>query len=136
MPSAPPPELSRDSGRCYTPRSPEPGCQLAFDVGPCDAAVRVFAFTGGECKAATYGGCGGNDNRFSTLEECLGRCQGMPGERPCPEGRAEKRICLGCGRRWLHPVRHRVRADLRGQADCQWSGFSCAGGYCEAAFCI
>jgi hypothetical protein len=127
----------RKQGRCYTPKSPEPRCQLAFDVGPCDAAVRAYAFIDGACKPATYGGCGGNDNRFSTLEECLSRCQGMPGEQACPDGRAERVICLGCGAGGGCLQYAGVCAKTCAtQADCQPSGLSCATGYCEAAFCI
>jgi hypothetical protein len=99
--------------------------------------MRVFAFIDGECKLATYGGCGGNDNRFSTLEECLSRCQGVPGEGPCPEGRAERVICLGCGAGGgciqLAGVCAKPCAT---QTDCTPSGFSCADDYCQAAFCI
>jgi hypothetical protein len=127
----------RKQGRCYTPKSPEPRCQLAFDVGPCDAAMRVYAFVDGECKPATYGGCGGNDNRFSTLEECLARCQGMPGERACPDGRVERNICLACGAGG-GCIQHASACAKTcvTQTDCSPSSFLCSSGYCEAAFCI
>jgi hypothetical protein len=127
----------RKQGRCYVPQSPEPRCQLAFDVGPCDAAVRVYAFIDGECKAATYGGCAGNDNRFSSLEECLARCQGMPGQTACLDGRKERVVCLACGAGGGCVQYASVCAKTcTTQSECQTSGFSCANGFCEAAFCI
>ena len=127
----------RTQGRCYVPLAPEPRCQLPFDVGPCDAVVAVFAFVGGECTSATYGGCGGNDNRFTTIEECLSRCQGMPGQRACPEGRAERVICLGCGAGGGCIQYAAVCAkSCASRTDCPSSGFFCSSGYCEADFCI
>jgi hypothetical protein len=127
----------RKAGRCYAPQSPEPRCLLPFDAGPCDSVVAVFAFLDGECRAATYGGCGGNDNRFSRLEECLSRCQGMPGERPCPQGRAERVVCLACGAGGGCIQYAGVCAkECATQVDCQNTSFSCANGYCEAVFCV
>ena len=46
-----------------------------------------FDSTSGSCMTFRYGGCGGNDNRFKTLEECQARCvkaalTGLDLERP------------------------------------------------------
>lgn len=127
----------RKQGRCYLAQAPEPRCQLPFDVGTCDAVAPVYAFVDGECKSATYGGCGGNDNRFPTLEECLARCQGMPGDQPCPDGRAERAICLGCATAGgcLRYVTACAKPCAT-EADCQSTGLSCSGSYCETRFCI
>jgi hypothetical protein len=110
---------------------------LPFEVGPCDAAVAVFAFIDGECRPATYGGCEGNDNRFSRLEECLSRCQGMPGELPCPDGRGETVVCLACGGgggciQYFGACAKRCTA----QTDCQGTSFACDKGYCNAVACL
>ena len=53
-------------------------CELPFDVGPCDAAIQVYWFNAqtGACEMQTYGGCGGNDNRFASLDECSQACGG------------------------------------------------------------
>ena len=72
-------------------------CALPFDVGPCDAAVRVYAFVDGACVERVYGGCAGNDNRFQTIEECMATCEGRPAPNGCPAGRIPGRICLACG---------------------------------------
>jgi trypsin inhibitor len=42
-------------------------CSLPFDSGPCDAAIRVFAYVGGACIEQIYGGCLGNGNRFDSI---------------------------------------------------------------------
>lgn len=72
-------------------------CARPFDAGTCEAAFPMYAAVDGQCVAVTYGGCDGNDNRFSTLEECLAVCQGAPAHNACPEGRVADEICLECG---------------------------------------
>jgi hypothetical protein len=56
--------------------TPPARCALPFDPGPCEAAIRVFAFVNGQCAEKTYGGCQGNANRFSSLAECVSVCEG------------------------------------------------------------
>lgn len=87
----------RVAGRCVIPKSPEPRCALPFETGDCLAAMPVFAFVDGSCQPQTYGGCGGNDNRFQSLEECRARCEGAPNPGGCPEGTVLERVCLACG---------------------------------------
>jgi hypothetical protein len=59
---------------------PDPGpvCSLPADSGPCEAYMPSWYFNSetGQCEEFIYGGCEGNDNRFSTLEECSGVCGG------------------------------------------------------------
>lgn len=45
-------------------------------VGDCDALFPSYFFnsTSGTCERFNYGGCGGNQNRFSTRAECLSAC--------------------------------------------------------------
>jgi hypothetical protein len=54
-------------------------CALPIEVGDCDAAISSFAFdtTSGACKPFTYGGCGGNANRFSTQADCQAACENL-----------------------------------------------------------
>ena len=49
-------------------------CSLPLVVGPCEALVPVWGFEDGECVKWTYGGCGGNGNRFDSRVECQQAC--------------------------------------------------------------
>nr|XP_019961120.1 PREDICTED: kunitz-type serine protease inhibitor 6-like [Paralichthys olivaceus] len=51
-------------------------CRLTPDPGPCRAAFTNFFFNPntGTCHSFLYGGCNGNVNRYSTLEECMSHC--------------------------------------------------------------
>jgi len=64
-------------------------CSLPLVTGPCDAYIPSFGFSpaDGHCVQFIYGGCEGNDNRFSTLAECEAKCGGgslseCPSEMP------------------------------------------------------
>lgn len=85
------------AGRCTVPAAPEPSCLLPFEPGACATTTTVFAFIDGECQELAAGQCQGNDNRFFTLDECLRRCEGLPQQGPCPEGRVGRLTCLQCG---------------------------------------
>ena len=54
------------AGRCLQPPA----------VGECDALFPSFFFnsSSGACEHFNYGGCGGNQNRFTTRESCLTGC--------------------------------------------------------------
>lgn len=86
-------------GQCQQPLPWQPPneCALPFEAGECDAAFPVFAFVDGACRAATYGGCGGNANRFYSLETCMAVCEGSPVPNPCPADRFERIACIECG---------------------------------------
>ena len=49
-------------------------CTLPMEIGRCRAAIPRYYFNGGECEEFTYGGCGGNGNRYLTESECLETC--------------------------------------------------------------
>jgi len=55
-------------------------CELPTVVGPCDAAIPRFSYNAatGECESFTYGGCGGNENNFESIDECLSECDDEP----------------------------------------------------------
>jgi len=76
----------------------DPACSLPFEVGPCDAAMPVWAFVPklGACFPQIYGGCGGNANRFASRSECEAACP-LPSTDGCPPNRVPREICLACG---------------------------------------
>ncbi|CAG9794454.1 unnamed protein product [Diatraea saccharalis] len=55
----------------------EDRCNHQIDAGLCYGNVPVYAFDSntGSCTDLAYGGCGGNDNNFKTLEECRSACE-------------------------------------------------------------
>jgi hypothetical protein len=129
----------RLSGRCVYPKAPEPRCALPFETGDCLAAQPVFAFVDGSCQPQTYGGCGGNDNRFWSLEECRARCEGRPVPDDCPEGHVLKSICLECGPGGGCPTIELVCAktcDPETANECESLGFNCYDDVCQSAPCF
>jgi hypothetical protein len=116
---------------------PPARCLLPFEPSSCEAAIPVFAFEDGQCVPKTYGGCEGNDNRFSTIEECWSVCEARPAAAPCPEGRVEREICLECGSPGGCGTLATVCAQPCDAVDAPCNrGFSCQDGFCEAGPCI
>ncbi|HEY6728156.1 MAG TPA: BPTI/Kunitz-type proteinase inhibitor domain-containing protein [Polyangiaceae bacterium] len=66
-----------DGAGCSQGDCSKPECMMPFEAGECLAFVPVFYYDAqaARCLEQTYGGCGGNDNRFETLEACQQRCQ-------------------------------------------------------------
>ncbi len=60
-------------------------CELPFDGGPCEAAIPVYFHNAktGRCEPAVYGGCQGNENRFSTMRACEEACDVRRTEAAC-----------------------------------------------------
>ena len=52
-------------------------CNQAVSSGFCRAMMVKYYFekASGECKQFIYGGCGGNQNRFDTIDECKKTCE-------------------------------------------------------------
>ena len=51
-------------------------CALANETGVCEAYIPSYFYDHmtGQCRQFIYGGCGGNQNRFSTREDCEAQC--------------------------------------------------------------
>ena len=51
-------------------------CTFQPETGPCEAYIPSYFYnkTSGNCEQFIYGGCGGNDNRFTTAAECVTNC--------------------------------------------------------------
>ncbi|XP_030254086.1 kunitz-type protease inhibitor 2 isoform X2 [Sparus aurata] len=51
-------------------------CVGTPDPGPCRAAFTMFYYDASTstCQSFIYGGCRGNNNRYSSLEECMASC--------------------------------------------------------------
>merc|ERR1712212_472329 len=54
----------------------EPWCNLPKESGLCEAESSLWYFNRqtGVCEEFSYGGCGGNKNKFGTKEECMRAC--------------------------------------------------------------
>ncbi|XP_039456095.1 tissue factor pathway inhibitor a isoform X2 [Oreochromis aureus] len=60
-------------------------CALKDEPGPCRAIKDRYFFNvdSGRCELFEYGGCGGNQNNFETLEECEETCLVSDNKNPC-----------------------------------------------------
>uniref|UniRef100_A0A224Y278 Pancreatic trypsin inhibitor n=1 Tax=Rhipicephalus zambeziensis TaxID=60191 RepID=A0A224Y278_9ACAR len=90
-------------------------CRLPADKGICKALISRFYFDTetGKCTSFFYGGCGGNENNFETIEECKKACaepervndfEGADFKTGC-EPAADSGSCNGQLERWFYNVR-------------------------------
>jgi len=66
------PDQELGLGSCHT----KSDCYLPQDPGTCDGAFPRFAYDVAkhQCEPFTYGGCGGNANRFTDADACKAAC--------------------------------------------------------------
>jgi hypothetical protein len=71
------PAASGGAGNSMLDRASLPAqCTYVHDTGQCLSAITSYYFDSLEmkCKPFVYGGCGGNSNRFASIDECEGIC--------------------------------------------------------------
>nr|VZI47250.1 unnamed protein product [Spirometra erinaceieuropaei] len=78
-------DCERATARCSS-NVPLDICNMPIERGRCRASIDRYGYDKetGECKEFSFGGCGGNENNFSTQKECdraASRClnKGTPG---------------------------------------------------------
>ena len=122
-----------ETARCSPTWTQPTLCALPFETGDCDAAIPVFTYDDGACVGATYGGCGGNANRFATQAECLQTCTGSPIAEGCAEGEEPQNVCLECGPVGCGKMRTMCPRACDTAEDCAGLSDACTGGLCRAA---
>ncbi|XP_060846635.1 papilin isoform X4 [Rhopalosiphum padi] len=93
-----------DSGRITTlapPQFSKDKCFLSQDRGNCSNMSSKYFYDrqDGVCKQFMYGGCGGNDNRFDSKQECERQC--FDAQDLCQLPRVEG-PCRGDFRQWYY----------------------------------
>uniref|UniRef100_A0AC34Q2N4 Papilin n=1 Tax=Panagrolaimus sp. JU765 TaxID=591449 RepID=A0AC34Q2N4_9BILA len=78
-------------------------CAYWPEWGPCNRLHYMWFYnlTSGMCEQFLYGGCGGNDNRFSTFEHCQITCE-IPGEDPCTDRLDRGKWCESMSNRYYY----------------------------------
>ncbi|CAG5102589.1 Oidioi.mRNA.OKI2018_I69.chr1.g372.t1.cds [Oikopleura dioica] len=66
-------------GREEEKKTTRDDCALPYEVGMCRAAIPRFYYNidSGKCEKFTWGGCGGNLNKFPDEESCMNLCAGL-----------------------------------------------------------
>ncbi|KAL8588779.1 hypothetical protein ACOMHN_035275 [Nucella lapillus] len=83
-------------------------CHLPRSTGPCKAYFPSYFFNTAtrKCERFVYGGCQGNDNRFSSLGACTAACESHV------SGKRESRLLSSNSDCNLPPVTGRCRASI------------------------
>ncbi|EAW37534.1 BPTI/Kunitz-type proteinase inhibitor domain-containing protein [Lyngbya sp. PCC 8106] len=63
-----------ESKRVDQANTPEQICAQPIQSGTCQADFSRYAFDGNECVPFSFGGCEGNENNFTALEDCQETC--------------------------------------------------------------
>ncbi|XP_049526482.1 carboxypeptidase inhibitor SmCI-like isoform X4 [Dermacentor silvarum] len=95
--------------RCQ-PQRPRPTiCQQPRDPGLCRAYIPSWFHNPltGSCEVFIYGGCGGNQNRFDTQQECEATCLPQMGRPNACQQLPETGVCRARMPRWFYDFRSR-----------------------------
>merc|ERR1712086_121039 len=70
------PSSSSSSSSSSTTNSCPEECRQEIEVGLCRAAFEMYFYNAASsrCERFMYGGCGGNENQFKSMNECESRC--------------------------------------------------------------
>ena len=65
-------------------------CSAEPDTGPCRGSIPAYYYDPEDaiCKMFVWGGCGGNDNKYKTIRDCLQSCN------PNSECYSSSRVCV------------------------------------------
>lgn len=95
-PPPPPPSQSQPDRDNEVEPFQREHCFLESDAGPCRAIQRKYYYNSrdGVCDVFAYGGCGGNQNNFDTIEDCEDRCGNVQNECTLPpvRGRCQENV--------------------------------------------
>ena len=71
-------------------------CALGPEPGPCSKKQKRWYFdeASARCRSFSYGGCGGNKNRFTSRSRCDRRCSGEAQQHYTSRSRCDRR-CSG-----------------------------------------
>ncbi|KFD56207.1 hypothetical protein M514_02985, partial [Trichuris suis] len=83
----------------------KPPCEQPKDEGNCLGRFRKYFYNSltGQCEMFIYSGCGGNDNKFETIEECEARCNVEKKKRRCKQPK-DVGPCKGRFERYFYNV--------------------------------
>merc|ERR1711962_1007001 len=114
------PIIKREAETGARPGTLPNSCTQRADPGLCLADFPMYYFDAGSktCQKFSYGGCGGNGNRFPTEAACLTTCMGSSLGKKCCEGyicqtyptnqciKIVKQICIMTGGACIpgHPI--------------------------------
>ncbi|XP_050354058.1 papilin isoform X6 [Nymphalis io] len=96
--------------RCEPQRSADQ-CNLEIERGPCAGNFQRWGFNSERrrCEQFVWGGCGGNDNRFSSEAACLLRCDppGAPQQKEICTLPALTGDCADYTQRWFYDTKNK-----------------------------
>ncbi|XP_048390162.1 tissue factor pathway inhibitor-like [Stegostoma tigrinum] len=78
-------------------------CTYKADSGYCKAVNKRYYYNifTQKCEEFIYGGCGGNENNFETMKECLAKCKVKDRRNPC-QMEADGGPCRGLFYRYFY----------------------------------
>ncbi|XP_050036884.2 kunitz-type serine protease inhibitor A-like [Dermacentor andersoni] len=85
-------------------------CHQPPVTGPCRARIPAWFYNPRtySCEEFTYGGCGGNENRFDTQRMCEATCLPQRGRPNACEQLPETGVCRARIPRWFYDFRSRT----------------------------